>query len=398
MTFTNKQEKKSNYFLSQPHQPFFLLGVVNAVVMMIIFALNYKGVLNLHVDSITFHVYSLVFLVFTNVFTGFLFTTFPKFCQTDIIDKNYYTKLFFANLAGTTLFLIGAFVSAEIVVLSMLALFLSQRSTAIKLRDIYKSGKAVNKEDPYWILNALYFGLFSSMLFIISTTGVEIKSLAVNTSFYMYVIFLTYAVAQRMIPFFSHSLEEKNKNFIKTVFILFMLKTILASYNSVDSLKIVEIILDIFLGIYLLREFLRWKLTPLSSPAILWVLHLGLFWLPTAFVIDALALTAEIFLDTSFYFLGVHLVAIGFLTTILIGFGTRVTLGHSAQPPHADRFVTGLFWFIQVVVLLRALYSLNVAFGWGANFLFDISFTAWLVLFVLWSYRYAKVLVFGTRL
>jgi len=130
----------------------------------------------------------------------------------------------------------------------------------------------------------------------------------------------------------------------------------------------------------------------------LWVLHLGLFWLPTAFFISAITLSLELFLDRSFYYLAIHILAIGFLTTILIGFGTRVTLGHSGQAPNADKFVTNLFWFIQVVVILRALFSINVALGWNLNFLFDISFSAWLVLFLLWSYRYSKVLIFGTKL
>ncbi len=38
------QIKKENYFLSQPYQPFFILGIVNVFVMMLIFALSYKGV------------------------------------------------------------------------------------------------------------------------------------------------------------------------------------------------------------------------------------------------------------------------------------------------------------------------------------------------------------------
>ena len=93
-----------------------------------------------------------------------------------------------------------------------------------------------------------------------------------------------------------------------------------------------------------------------------------------------------------------HLIAIGFLTTILIGFGTRVILGHSGQAPHADKFAIGLFWFVQVVVILRALFSVNIAFGWGLDFLFDISFTAWLILFLLWAWRYTKVLAFGSKI
>jgi uncharacterized protein involved in response to NO len=147
----------------------------------------------------------------------------------------------------------------------------------------------------------------------------------------------------------------------------------------------------------MLKEFLRWKLHPFSSPSILWVLHLALFWLPAAFFLSAITLSAEILFDTSFYFLNMHLLAIGFLTTILIGFGTRVTLGHSGQPPHGDSFDTKVFYFIQAVVFLRALYSFNIADGWGMEFLFDISFSAWLILFLVWGGRYFKVLAFGKK-
>jgi len=54
-------DTKKNYFLSQPHQPFFLLGIINAIFMMLIFALSYKGILSLTIDVKTFHVFSLVF-------------------------------------------------------------------------------------------------------------------------------------------------------------------------------------------------------------------------------------------------------------------------------------------------------------------------------------------------
>jgi len=92
------------------------------------------------------------------------------------------------------------------------------------------------------------------------------------------------------------------------------------------------------------------------------------------------------------------MIAIGFLTTILIGFGTRVTLGHSGQSPIADALATKIFWFIQVVVLFRVLYSVNVGLDFGLGFLFDISFSAWLILFIVWVARYGKVLIFGSKL
>jgi len=396
MTFT-QETKKQNYFLSQPHQPFFILGIVNAVVMMLIFALSYKGIFSLAQDSVMFHAYTLIFTVFTNVFTGFLFTTFPRFCGSNVIEKDYYSKIFYANLLGSLVFLSGAFLNEILLNIGILILFTSQLFIVLKLRQIFKSGTSAQNEDPYWILMAQYFGIAGHFLFLLSALGLGVEAVAIKLSFYMYLIFLTFAVGQRMIPFFSHSREEKDPRFISTVFVLFALKTVLSTFDAYTYVKIAEIILDVLLGLYLLGEFLKWKLSPLNAPAILWVLHLGLFWLPTALFFSALSLTLELFLDTNFYFMGIHLIAIGFLTTILIGFGTRVTLGHSGQPPHADKLTIGLFWFIQAVVILRALFSVNVAFGWGLNFLFDISFTAWLVLFLLWSGRYAKVLLFGSK-
>jgi len=389
-------QTKQNYFLSQPHQPFFILGVANAIIMMLLFALAYKGIFALSIDTTTFHVYTLAYLLFNNVFTGFLFTTFPRFNQTEVIQKSYYTNIFYANLLGSLLFIIGAFSNSLLVSVAMLLLFIAQAFIVYKLQTIFNNGRSPDKTDSLWILVANYFGLAGHLLFFIAVLfGLyELVPTAINITFYLYLVFLAFSVGQRMIPFFSHSWAEKNPNFIKIVFVLFLLKSI---FSSAD-IKIAELLIDIVLALYMLREFLRWDLHPFQSPSILWVLHLALFWLPTAFGLSAISLAAALFLDTSFYFLNIHLLAIGFLTTVLIGFGTRVTLGHAGMPPQADRFATGIFIFIQVVVLLRSLFSINVAFGWGLNFLFDISFTAWLLLFLLWGGRYAKILIFGKKI
>jgi uncharacterized protein involved in response to NO len=386
-------QKKENYFLSQPHQPFFVLGIINAVLMMLIFALSYKGVFSLHIDTTTFHVYSLIYLVFTNVFTGFLFTTFPRFNQAQVIQKSYYTNLFYANTLGSILFLVGAFTSHILVVGAMTLILIGEFFIVKKLHQLYKEGMAPDKTDSFWILSASYFGLGANLLFILSEFTPVLQVVAINIAFYLYLIFLAFSVGQRMIPFFSHSFAQKNENFVKIIFTLFIFKSIF----SASGITIGEIIIDLLLAAYMAKEFLRWELHPFNSPAILWVLHLALAWLPMAFLLSALSLIAELVLGTSFYFLNIHLLAIGFLTTVLVGFGTRVTLGHSGQPPHGDALATKIFIFIQFVVLARMLFSINVAFGWGLDFLFDISFSLWLVLFLVWGGRYFKTLVFGTK-
>ena len=385
---------KESYFLSQPHQAFFLLGIINALIMMLIFALSYKGIFSLVVDAKIFHAYSLIFLLFSNVFTGFLFTTFPRFNQSAIIEKEYYSSIFYANALGSLLFLFASLSNIYFLASTMLLLFISQTFMVYKLHQIYKDGLAHDKSDSFWILLANYFGLVGNAFFIISLFIPTLLNFAINISFYLYLIFLAFSVGQRMIPFFSHSFAQKNPSFVRNIFILFLLKTLFASL----SITLIEIIIDLILALYLGVEFLKWELKPFQSPPILWVLHLALAWLPLSFLLSALSLSVELLGETSFYFLNIHLLAIGFLTTVLIGFGTRVTLGHSGQPPHGDALATKIFLFIQLVVLGRVLFSFNIAFGWGADFLFDISFTLWLALFLAWGGRYAKVLLFGTKL
>mgnify|MGYP002629285106 FL=1 len=366
--------------------------------MMLIFALSYKGVVSLEMDSLHFHVYSLTFILFSNVFTGFLFTTFPRFCQSALVEKAYYKKLFFATALGVVTFLLGVFINLQLLIVGMIILFISQVFMFLKLQTMYKNGTTEDKEDPFWILMAHKFGLFGHFLFILSMFDLGVDDFAIHISFYMYLIFLTFSVGQRMIPFFSHSTEAKDERFITTVFILLVIKTALAIFDTYTFVAITEIIVDILLGLYLLGEFLNWKLSPLQSPPMVWVLQLGLFWLPTAFILSGITLALELILDVDFYFLGMHLITLGFLTTILIGFGTRVTLGHSGQAPNADKLDISLFYFTQLVVLTRTLYSVDYAFDWGLNFLFDISISLWLLLFLVWSARYAKVLLFGTKL
>ena len=385
--------QKENYFLSQPHQPFFTLGVVNAIVMITIFALNYKGILTLEISSIFFHVYSIVFIVFLNLFTGFLFTTFTRFTTQPSIQKDIYINIFIVMLIGSIFFIIGAFLSKFITLLAMIIILFANYKIVFTLQNIFNKSTSQNLEDAFWILRGLQFGLAGNILMIISLFLPILENFAIAISFFMFIIFLTFAVGQRMIPFFSHSMEIKHPKFINIIFILLLIKTILFTLDTNLYIKIAEIILDIILGSYLLNEFLRLKLLHTNPQPILWILHLGLFWLPTAFLLDAISLSAELYLNTSFYFLGLHLLALGFLTTILIGFGTRVTYGHSGQPPQANGLVLWLFYFTQVVVFSRFLYSLNIGFNWGFDFIFDISFSAWLLLFVLWAIKFLPILI-----
>lgn len=396
---TSPSPIQQNYFLSQPHQPFFVFGVVWAIVGMIIFTLAHKGVLFLNIPENEFHLYSLAFIVFAQFFHGFLFTTFPRFCTSMTIPKEVYTRIVWLYQLGSALFFLGVFIHVWLLLLAVALLVFAHSMAIYTLYWVYQNGQARLKEDPYWILVAhaiafithivwlfsmvlVAFDLIPSLIFIISPIIVN-----------LFLIFLTFSVAQRMIPFFSHSMVEKSPHFLKIILAGLTLKTL----SAILAFGFVEALISLALSFYIFREFLSWKFHPLSAPAILWILHLALFWLPLGLAISGIAQIIEAFYGIDFLFAGIHLLVLGFLTTILIGFGTRVTLGHSGQPPHADRFAITIFIWTQVVVMSRFAYSVQSALGADMEWLFDMASAGWILLFIMWSTRFAETLIFGRK-
>ena len=381
---------KNSYFFSQPHQPFFILAFINAILSMILFMLAFKGTISLTLIPSSFHAYALIFLLFTPAFLAFIFTTYPRFSSTPSIEKEVYLKIFTLFSLGSLFFIVGALTNETLYTLGML-ITLGANLWAVKVLETINSDSQIDdKHDINWILIAMIIGLISHMLFI---TGhifwLPIEGFSIQIAIYLYLFLLAFSIAQRMVPFFSHSMVEKNPYLLKTVAIFLLLHVIFEALYPHSSF-IVDLLTALIIG----KELLRWKL-PFPNPnPLLWILHLSLYWIPVAFLFGAMSNLISLIDGTFFLALDIHILVLGFIFTILIGFGTRVTLGHSGNMMVADRWVVILFNMTQVVVLLRLITSMVSAWGWNFMILFDISVTAWLLLFGLWAIRFFKTLIF----
>ncbi len=385
---------KENYFLSQPHQPFFVLAFISAIVSMLIFMLSYKGILTLTLLPSSFHSYTIIFLLFTPAFLAFIFTTFPRFASTPAIEKSLYLKVFGLFTICFILFIVGALTTALLYKIGMVVLLVAH-SWAIKiLIGIFNSSKMEDKHDIFWILLAMLFGLVSHLLFIVGESfWMPLQSFAIQVGIYLYLFLLAFSIAQRMVPFFSHCMVDKNMHLLKVVALLLALHIILETIHPHLSF-----IADFALAFFIGKELFRWSL-PFPNPnPLLWILHLSLYWIPVAFTFGAMSNLTSLINGTNFLFLDIHTLILGFVFTILIGFGTRVTIGHSGNMMQADMWVKILFNWTQVVVIMRLITSMVSAWGWDFTILFDISVTVWLIMFVLWGIRFFKVLIFGARL
>ncbi len=386
---------QNHYFFSQPHQPFFVLAFSNAVVSMLIFALFSKGIIISTIPIPNYHVYSLIYLLFTPAFLAFLFTTYPRFSGTLPIEKIVYMTIVIPFVIGSLFFISGAILSSFLVSTAMIILLIGHLLAINILRKIYKNSVVEDKRDIIWILTSMGIGGVSHILFIVgymSDLRFIIK-LSIEMGIYLYLFMVAFSVAQRMVPFFSNRVGKQDKKLLKPIAVLLLLHVLLDT--AINHLSfMVDFILVYLIG----KEILNWELPFPNKNPLLWILHLALFWIPVAFLFAGFSNLISLFSGINFLFLDIHTLILGFLVTILIGFGTRVTLGHSGNMLVADKWSRILFYWTQVVVISRLITSLIFSFGWNFIFWFDMTVTVWLVLFGLWSFRFFGVLLFRKKL
>ncbi|MGM0519087.1 MAG: NnrS family protein [Campylobacterota bacterium] len=365
-------------FKSQPHQLFFISAIFFSILIMSMTLFILSGNFNLEFSIV--HSFGLNYAVFTNAFLGFLITVMPKYNGTPQIEENKYILpwVLFQIAILITLFI------NELVGKALLAFVMFYFS--ILFFKIIKNSNAFEKTDSIIINTVFTFG--ASLLLVEAFTSINLSYIV----FYGYLLNTVFIVALRMVPMFYFNITgvkpwKKPKFLRESAAILFVLIGVASQFELNFLLKIVSFI-SLVLFSYIIVKLNFYK----KTPAILSVATYSFFWLLLGFIV----LFIESFLELESLKLSMHIFAVGYITTLLIGLGSRVSLGHAvpAQPIKADKITVYLFLFTQMVVLLR----IGASLGFIANISFFmnllyISSIAWVLLFILWSLRYAKILL-----
>lgn len=386
-------------FTSQPHQPFFVNGVLFFALFMMLFILIYSNLLNVQAPLLVYHAYSLVFVVFIQFFLGFLFVVFPKFLmQSEIASKDYMRLFYIYFISSLGIFLSLIFYSKITIVFQVL-LLIAQILSFNLLYSIHKKSVIKVKEDTKWVLISFFVGLISHFVFLVSNldfiNSYFFSKLSINSGFYLFLFMIIFTIAQRMIPFFTTAkapnyVINKSSKIVQTIFLLLVLKVFLLSFENAK----LNLIADIPLLYVITKELIRWKLPLFKVPSIVWVLYLGLYWIVVAFFIS-ITESVFAFVAPNFYFekVVIHTLALGYFVTLLLGFGTRVILGHSGKVIIANKFATFIFIVMQFVVLLRIFSSISTNFGLDYVLFINLTATIFVILLAVWSSKYIAILL-----
>ena len=388
-------------FSSQPHQPFFSSGIFFFILFMALFVASYSNILTLDKSVLTYHAYTMIFVIFIQFFLGFLFVVFPRFLmQAEVSKKDYMNQFFVYFISSVGIFLTLIFYS-KITILFQFSLFVIQIFSFILLFKIHKKSLMKIKEDTKWVLIAFFVGLISHFLFIVSSFEFNysyiVSKIAINSGFYLFLFMIVFTISQRMIPFFTTAKApdykiNKSPKLLETIFSLLVLKVVLLTFDNVK----LNLIADIPLFILIVKELIKWKLPTFKVPAIMWVLYLGLYWIPVAFFISIIE-SSMAFIAPEIFFekVVIHTIALGYFVTVLVGFGTRVILGHSGSTPHANNFAIFIFVSIQVITLLRIFASFSTNLGLNYQFLLNLTAILLVIGLLLWSSKYITILLKG---
>ena len=385
---------------AKPHKLFFLGGIVNALVYMGLLMLHYLGWTSPLIVLPVYHAYAMLFMVFTQFFTAFLFTMAPRFFATPPVPRHQYLLVFLVLNLSSLIFALSLYIAMPMLAIAGLGLFAAYLMVCRVLMTANLQSAVENRYDTNWILLALVMGGLSHALFLpawFGVTGYVMQRLSIDIGFFLYLFMMVLTLSQKMIPFFTEGKVEgyrasKSRYFLEAVFVLLVIRVLL------EPLQLAQygFVIDLFLALLTLGEFIKWRLPFLKVEPILWVLYLSLMWVPVGFFLFFLEGAARYFADgTSLFFekSSLHVIAIGYFTTIAVGFGSRIILGHSGRKPKADGYTVGLFMLVQLVVIVRVLsgLSLNLDAAWYVNLIL-LSAGLWVALFLLWSLRYVKLL------
>jgi uncharacterized protein involved in response to NO len=385
-------------FIAAPHRVMFFGGAVQTLLAMSwwLFELGTRYLLPQYSVSwplfpTAAHIWLLLFGMLPFFFFGFLMTTFPRWMAGHEIPAPRYVPAFLFMFAGVLLFYAGLLLGAETLVVASAAMLVGWAGGLYALWRVLRDTRPGDKRHTSVLFIAFCIGWLALASFLIwQLSGAHgWLQFALRAALWGFVLPVFATVAHRMIPFFTSSaLQQQDvpRPFWPwwTILAASVVHGVLEFFNLSGWLWLA----DLPLAFAALTLSWLWGFRRSFKNPLLAVLHVGFVWLGVAMLLySAQSLWLLAHHGTGFI-LGLaplHALTIGCYATLMIGMGTRVTLGHSGLPFVIDTPVKLMFAGIQLTALLRIAADLLPA---QSGTLYLAATLLWLACFAPWVWRY----------
>ena len=333
------------------------------------------------------HGYLMLYGFFPLFMLGFIYTAGPKWLNVASPAARLYAPVMLGYAAGSLL-LIGALFWQPLLTMGIALHWVSwgaacliwiSRIYASEASDLRHAVAVAIAFTLGWVGQglALHWAAFSSVISWLSMIEIGLWG-------FLLPVFLT--ISHRMLPFFSASALPnytawRPRWLLNSLFGLALAHAAfrLAGYNSLPA--------DLLLTALLLWTSYRWRLFAALQNRLLAMLHLAFAWAGIALLLYTVQDVALLAGWPVLGFAPLHALSIGFFGTMLLGFATRVSLGHAGLPLLVSRLAWTLYCLLHGVAIARVLAEI---LPWQ-NTLLSLAALGALAAFLIWGSRFMPV-------
>ncbi len=355
-------------FTAAPHRVMFFGGALQAIAVMLWWTLELMSRYGIVGQPVSWtiapsaaHLYLMIYSLLPFFMYGFLMTTFPRWMAGKEIPAKLYVTAFGLMFMGAVLFYVGMIFSVAMVIAAVVSALAGWGVALYALLRVLLDTRPGDKRHPIVLSIALAMGWggLASYLGWLLTDEYVFLNLSIQSGMWFFLMPLFASVAHRMIPFFtSNALSQPN---VPRPFGPWW--TILAASVAHGALSFAGAtswlwLCDAPLAASALYLSHLWGLRRSLSNPLLAVLHVGFVWMGIAmllFTVQSFVLFYSHGATSIWGFAPLHALTIGCYATLMIGMGTRVTLGHSGLPFNIDTPIKMMFIGMQLVALMRVL-------------------------------------------
>jgi len=351
-------------FTAAPHRMMFFGGAVQLVVVLLYWSAElagrYTGAWSppaTVIPALWAHMALMLYGLFGFFFFGFLMTTYPRWMRGKEIPRPAYVRTFLLLAAGTLLFYLGLFTAVPVLLAGVVLWLAGMASGMAALWRVYRTAPTDDRFYETWLNGAFcagWLGLAAFAAWLLDPRPLWLQ-LSLNLGLWLYLAPVLSTVAHRMIPFFTGVVVPDYRE-VRPRWSLWLLNggLVLHGLLALLDLRPWLFAVDLPLAALAFWHSRAWRFRAALSVRLLAVLHIAYLWFGIALLLYglqslALAVTGTLWLDKA----PLHAFGIGFVTSMLIGMASRVSLGHSGRPLEADTFIWICFLGVSLTALLR---------------------------------------------
>lgn len=386
-------------FTAAPHRVMFLGGALQSIAVMLWLLMEMAtryGVVGHPVDwpvaPAAVHGYLMIYGLFPFFIFGFLMTTYPRWMNGKEIPARRYVPAFVLLMLGTAGFYAGLLIGRNVLFVAVLATLAGWGVALHALLRVLLDAQHPDKRHPQIIFIALSMGWCSLAAYLVWLWGDNAAwlSFAIQGGLWLFLLPVFASVGHRMIPFFTSTALPQH--LVPRPYWAWW--TILAAGVVHGLLRLADAaawlwVSDAPLAVAAFYLTYVWGLRRTLSIPMLGVLHVGFAWLGIAMLLFAVQSFALFLSQGTMFIWGLaplHALTVGCFATLLIGMGTRVTLGHSGLPVQVGTPVKLMFAGIQLAALLRVLADMLPL--QATHWLYLAAAATWLACFAPWVTRH----------